>query len=84
MRTHQNFVESLPAILIFLLAGGLVFPKATMYIGFANVIARPVYGIGYSKFGPAARMLGAVAGGLPLYCLGLVTFVRIVMMAASY
>lgn len=79
MRTHQNFVESLPVILIFLIVGGMVLPQAAAIIGFVNAVTRPVYTFMYAKYGSNSRVLGAVAGSLPLYLLGMATFGRLVM-----
>merc|ERR1711924_211763 len=45
MRAHQNFVEMLPMQLAFLLVGGLIVPKFTMYVGFVAAIARIAYSI---------------------------------------
>lgn len=77
MRVHQNFVEMLPLILTFLVLGGLVLPKAAMYIGFINAAARIVYTIMYTKYGANSRALGAIAGSLPLYGLGIATLIQL-------
>ena len=78
---HQNFVEMLPLILTFLVLGGLVLPKAAMYIGFINAAARIVYTLSYIQCGANSRVIGAVAGSLPLYGLGIATLVRLLMFA---
>ena len=77
MRVHQNFVELLPVIVTFLLLGGLVLPKIAMWIGFLNGTARVVYTVMYVKFGSNYRALGAIAGSLPLYILGVATLVKL-------
>jgi len=77
MRVHQNFVEMLPLILTFLVLGGLVLPKAAMYIGFINAAARIVYTVTYVAYGANSRIVGAVAGSLPLYGLGIATLVQL-------
>ena len=77
MRVHQNFVELLPVIVTFLLLGGLVLPKLAMWIGFLHAFARIVYTIMYVKYGSNSRVLGAVAGSLPLYLLGIATLVKL-------
>lgn len=74
-RVHQNFVEQLPMVLTFLVLGGLVLPKAAMYIGFINAAARIVYTIMYANYGSNYRVIGAVSGSLPLYGLGIATLV---------
>ena len=76
-RVHQNFVELLPVIVTFLLLGGLVLPKITMWIGFLHAFARIIYTFSYVKYGSNSRVLGAVAGSLPLYILGLTTLVKL-------
>ena len=68
-------------VLTFLVIGGLVLPKAAMYIGFINAAARIVYTIMYVSCGANARVIGAVSGSLPLYLLGLATFVKLIMVA---
>ena len=77
MRVHQNFVELLPVIVTFLLLGGLVLPKIAMWIGFLFAVARIVYTVMYVKFGSNSRVIGAVAGSLPLYLLGIASLVKL-------
>ena len=62
MRCHLNFVESMPIIVTYILVGGMVFPKAAMYIGFTNCITRPIYVYGYKKKGGNGRLIGAATG----------------------
>ena len=62
-------------VLTFLVLGGLVLPKAAMYIGFINAAARIVYTIMYVNYGSNYRVIGAVSGSLPLYGLGIATLV---------
>ena len=75
MRVHMNFVEMLPVLLTILCLSGLFLPKVTMWIGFLNAGARIVYTIMYVMRGGNYRVLGAVAGSLPLYALALTSFV---------
>ena len=77
MRVHQNFVEFLPVIAVFLIIGGFVLPTLAMWVGITNAIARPIYTVMYVKFGSNSRALGAIAGSLPLYVLGLSSFVSL-------
>ena len=49
MRVHQNFVEQLPIMLVFLSVGGLVLPRAAWIIGFLNVLARFIYTVMYTQ-----------------------------------
>ena len=74
MRVHLNFVEMLPAVLTILCLSGLFLPKITMYVAFINAGARIVYTAMYVKGGSDSRVLGAVAGSLPLYLLALAGF----------
>ena len=83
MRVHQNFVEMLPVILTVLCVSGLFLPKITMYVGFINAGARIVYTIMYLKGGSDSRVIGAVAGSLPLYLLAIAGFVFAIMEAAK-
>ena len=62
-------------ILTYLTLGGLVLPHFAMWIGFLNAAARIVYTVGYVFYGSNNRIIGAIAGSLPLYLLGLATFV---------
>ena len=64
-------------MLIFLTIGGLVLPKAAMWIGFIIAIARIVYTVMYVKFGANSRIIGAVAGSLPLYGLAIANLVQL-------
>ena len=68
-RVHMNFVEQLPIVLTILCICGLFLPKITMYVGFINAGARVIYTIMYVTKGGDSRVLGAVGGSLPLYCL---------------
>ena len=79
LRVHQNFVETLPTAIVFLLMSGLYFPKAALLAGSVNCIAKPIYSRGYVKSGPNGRILGALSGGVPLYGLGFVTIGKILL-----
>ena len=83
MRVHMNFVEQLPMLLSILCISGLFIPKATMYIGFINATARIIYTIMYVMRGGNYRVLGAVAGSLPLYGLAIATMVFAIMEVAK-
>ena len=75
MRVHLNFVEQLPIVLTILCVSGLFLPKIAMYVGFINAGARIIYTIMYVLRGSNYRVLGAVAGSLPLYLLMIANFV---------
>lgn len=62
-------------IITYLVLGGLVLPHFAMWIGFLNGLARLVYTIMYIWYGSNNRIIGAVAGGLPLYLLGLASLI---------
>ena len=81
MRVHMNFVEMLPAVLTILCLSGLFLPKITMYVAFINAGARIIYTAMYLKGGSDSRVIGAVAGSLPLYLLALASFVIAIMQA---
>ena len=67
MRTHGNFVEMLPLILFTLVLGGLFVPKVTMWVAIINTVARIIYTYMYMTKGADSRVIGAVAGQLPIY-----------------
>ena len=69
-------------MLVFLLIGGLVLPKFAVCVGFISVIARLVYTCMYVSKGPNARVIGALAGGLPMYALGLGATVEVIRLLA--
>ena len=79
----MNFVEMLPITLLFLCVGGLVLPQAAMYIGFIAAVARLAYTIGYVVWGSNSRLLGGILGSLPLYGLGIASFVQVIRLAIA-
>ena len=80
MRVHQNFVEMLPLILTTLVLGGLFVPVVTMWVAIVNTAARIIYSYMYMTKGPNSRILGAVAGSLPLYVVLIWSIVKICTM----
>ena len=58
-----------------------MIPKAAMYIGFINALARIVYTVMYVSCGSNSRALGAIAGSLPMYGLGIATLVQLIRFA---
>ena len=83
MRVHQNFVEALPLIITTLLLASLAFPLVTCVIDYINMVARLVFTVMYVKFGANSRIIGAVAGGLPIYLLSLATLVTFCIRAGQ-
>jgi len=77
-RAHQNFVEQLPLILVYLLVGGYVLPRFAVVVGVLNVIGRFIFVVSYAFKGSNARMIGGIMSNLPLYILGLSTFVQLI------
>ena len=55
-RAHANFLENQPSIIVLLLVSGVYYPNAAAWLGGIWSAARLVYGIGYSRGGPDARM----------------------------
>ena len=43
LRVYQNFIEMLPYGLVWLLIGGLLYPRYALGVAIANCIARPIY-----------------------------------------
>ena len=58
-----------------------MIPKAAMYIGFINALARIVYTGMDVSCGSNSRALGAIAGSLPMYGLGIATLVQLIRFA---
>ncbi|BFZ09552.1 hypothetical protein BsWGS_12591 [Bradybaena similaris] len=58
-RAHQNTLEVYPQFLVFLLLGGLQFPKLSAVFGVIFIASRFVYAHGYYTFEPANRNRGA-------------------------
>ena len=58
---------------------GLYFPRAAIFAGYVNVIAKPLYSRGYYKYGPNGRLMGAKLGGFTLYALGFATIGKIML-----
>merc|ERR1712060_306499 len=56
MRTHQNYVETLPPYIALFLIMGLFLPKVTMWIAFINTGARVIYNVLYMSGGPNRRL----------------------------
>ena len=81
MRTHTNFVEMLPVIVFTLVLGGLFLPRVTMWVAIANAIARIIYTVMYATKGSNSRIIGAVAGSLPLYVVLIWTIVKLFILA---
>ena len=73
IRTHLNYIESLPQIIVFLLVSGLYFPKETMNVSIVSLFARPLYVYMYKRGGPDQRYLTMFAGYMSVLILGLYT-----------
>ena len=74
LRTHQNFIESLPKAIVILLACGLRNPKTTLIIGAIACFARPfLYNKRYMEGGPNKRLIGMLLGAALMNFLGLIT-----------
>ncbi|XP_050394385.1 microsomal glutathione S-transferase 3 [Patella vulgata] len=58
-RAHQNTLENLPFFLIFLMMGGLQFPRISAVCGILYLASRIVYAYGYYTGDPAKRNRGA-------------------------
>ena len=81
MRVHMNFVEMLPIILLTLVLGGVFVPVVTMWVAIVNTLARLIYTFMYVSKGSNSRVLGAVAGSLPLYVILIWTVIKLGTMA---
>ena len=74
-RAHQNFVEQLPIILIFLILGSFFLPRFALYTGYLVAVSRPLYALAYIVKGPDLRFVNALAN-LSTYALGIGAFVE--------
>jgi len=57
-RAHYNFIEQLASALLSLLVGGLFYPRVCVVAGFAYLVGRVLYGIGYRRSGAKGRAYG--------------------------
>jgi uncharacterized MAPEG superfamily protein len=80
---HENFVESLPMILTFVVCGAFVVPQMALYVAWSNVIARIIYTVGYVMGGADSRVIGVICGSLPINALGITTIVQLVRAATG-
>ena len=71
VRVHQNMIEQMPFQLTFLLVGGYMMPKWGMIASWVAASARAIYTIMYTKYGPGARYIGSLLGGLFILTTGL-------------
>ena len=81
MRTHANFVESLPTIVVTLSLGSLFIPQVAMWVAILIAVARLVYTIMYATMGSDSRIVGALAGNIPIYVVLLWVVVKLFIMA---
>ena len=71
----------LPVIVFTLVLGGLFLPKVTMWVAIVNAFARIIYTVMYVAKGSNSRVIGAVAGSLPLYVVLIWTIVKLFILA---
>lgn len=65
----MNYVEIMPSVVIFTLAAGAFWPRASAGLALLYMIGRELYGRGYVAKGPGARMSGNLLSALPLVSL---------------
>ena len=65
----------MPFMLTVICLSGLFLPKITMYVTFVNIVARIIYTIMYLNCGSDNRVIGVIAGSVPINILALTTVV---------
>ena len=80
MRTHINFVEMLPVILVTLVIGGLLLPRVTMWVAILHLVSRLIYTVSYVQKGANARIWGVITG-LPIYAVLFWSFAKVAILA---
>ncbi|KAH3735808.1 microsomal glutathione S-transferase 3-like isoform X1 [Dreissena polymorpha] len=58
-RAHLNTLEGYPTFLVFIVFGGLIYPRLNAIAGVIWVAARVAYAMGYYTGDPEKRMWGA-------------------------
>ncbi|KAK7479634.1 hypothetical protein BaRGS_00029100 [Batillaria attramentaria] len=58
-RAHQNTLENITCFLLFLLIGGLLYPRLSALFGIIYLASRVVYAYGYYTGDPSKRNRGA-------------------------
>ncbi len=74
-RAHQNYLESLPFVLITLVLASIQFPLFAASAGVGVLVGRQFYCSGYRANGPQGRSLGAGINGLSQMSLFIATIV---------
>jgi hypothetical protein len=65
-RAHYNYVEGAATAVFLSLASGLYFPRASAALGLAYVLGREAFAVGYTRYGPEKRVVGAATLDLAL------------------
>lgn len=68
-RVHLNYLEYLPAHLIFLLTAGIHYPLYSVTLGWIFMIGRMLYTLGYLWSGAEGRGIGAKIAALATFLL---------------
>ena len=80
IRVHKNFVEGLPATLIFLTVGGYILPLFACIVGFINVVTKLIFTLGYLKYRPTKQVLAINLGGMmPIYLLAVASVIQTII-----
>ena len=59
-RAHQNFVEGIATIVVFICVVSIWYPLAAAGAGALYIVGREIYSFGYRAYGPAGRLAGAI------------------------
>ena len=84
VRAHQNFLEFLPMMISFLLIAGIYFPIPAASLGLVLMIARIIYAVGYTGWGPAGRLPGFFITLFSVIALGILGCISSVFLIVSF
>ena len=79
-RVHYNYLEVAHNATIWCFIGGLYYSWVAVGLGCGLIVCRIGYHVGYSNFGPKARMIPGELGGLVMLALFVFAIISPIMM----